>query len=1347
MNLTPTAKSYLSKTIRELRERLLRDIRDAAEADYRLSILKVQEAGLDEARQVRRGRLEEWLDERVRATQPRNDQARAAARERFLNQAVKEAGATLLNRLVLVRHMEALGLVRPPVVTGGWNSRGFREFRDFAPDLLGDETEGYAFLLRLLFDELALDLPGLFGDVGVTRLFRIPAATLREAVERLDDPQLGSAWTDDTTLGWVYQYWNDPEREALDAKINAGGKIEPHEIASKTQMFTERYMVEWLLHNSLGLTWLSMCRQQGWTPDAELVLDNLDRRRAEWRAQREAGEVALDALMPVAEGLEDRWKYFVPQPIPDDAVSAAPESIRDLKLLDPACGSGHFLVIAFDLLVELYREEARHRGESWSDRQIAESILERNLFGVDIDPRAIQIAAAGLYLKARSLSREARIRQLNLVAPALNLSSLPDDDPALQRLLREVRQETGISEKLTGSLVAALAGVDHLGTLLKVDSAVDEALLEYEMPASRGPMFKADRAETRETLLAKLEQFLSHHGSEEDLGLRLDGEQLAAGVRFVRIVRENTYDIVVGNPPYQGTSKMADAKYVTAHYPRGKADLYAAFLERGLALARPGGMSALLTMRGWMFISQFTAIRTHILQSHDLKLLGDIDRGGFEDVPDEVVATVMSVFKRSHPSGSLSIAMQPTPLDDKSRDSARTNRKRAAILAQDGRYEFDTRGFEVIEGSPIVYWWIKSFLEDYAATPKLGEVAPIRYGLSTQNNTRWLRKAWEIDPAHLTIHDFGDREGWDQSDWVPYIKGAEGRRWIDDVSDVLLWRGMGLELATYPENRYGRGTTYYFKRGIAFVNIGSSFSARVHRKQSIFGHVAGSVFDVDIPTVLCMLNSYCAQYIMESLNPGLHFLTTDVVRLPIHKIDKCEDIYSALETAFTKHEAARENSVEFKRPGPSPWRYAQDWAQRAVDRPEGEPLPPYEPEQDPPQPEQFVSFGVGVALGRFDLTPLAPLPDTGMGEHQQKSRSDSPSPYRGGGWGEGSGGWREEAGGGRREGSSYLPAGILFLSEASEQDSLEHEACGFLKEMWAEHGKTVGAKADLRTYLRKKFFDYHRKLYENRPIYFPLSSEKKTFVAWISIHQWRSDTLQTLLADHLMPERRRLEGELDDLRRTRDDSINAKLEKRFDSLKKAMEELQEFIDTVTMIADKGAPPTDPKCPPREADARFEMDLDDGVMVNSAALWPLIDPQWKSGACPKKWWKELCTAQGKKDYDWSHLAARYFPTRVDEKCQVDPSLGVAHGCFWKYHPAKAYQWELRLQDEIRPDFTIDEVGSDEHRAAFLADRPADAGEIRAKELKRREKKRNKQADQETDQDSGPLFDGVGEGDEE
>ncbi|MEM9504795.1 MAG: BREX-6 system adenine-specific DNA-methyltransferase PglX, partial [Cyanobacteria bacterium P01_E01_bin.43] len=649
--LTPDAKNQLSRTIRSLRNRLLTDLHNAAESTYRLSITKLDKAGLAEAPREQRRRLEDWLDEQVRAEVThltlkgdKLDKAKGEIRDRTLRNAIKLAAATLLNRLIVIRQMEALGLLRNKVVTGGWSSPAYREFRDFAPDLCKDDTEGYGFLLSLLYDELALDLPGLFGKVGLTELFPIPASTLRAVVEALDALD-SDTWRDDTTLGWVYQYWNDPEREALDDKLNGGGKVEPHEIASKTQMFTERYMVEWLLHNSLGQQWLAICQHNGWTPDVVVdgTLDRLEACRQDWREKRDRGEVALDALMPIESEQEERWKYWVKQPpltplsggVPagrgesteaDLAATTHPnpsqegKSIRHLKILDPACGSGHFLIIAFGLLFAFYQEEARHRGETWTDRDIVEAILTHNLHGLDLDPRAVQIAAAALYLKAKALCPQAELKVLNLVASNLNLAALPEDDPALVELRQEVTASTGIPEELTNQIVQGLKGADAWGSLLKVDDEVDRAIAEYEQQLyKQGELFAADGAggqgivgenalaptddkTTRDVLIEKLERFLTLRTRGDDLGLRLRGEQLAAGVRFLRLVREGAYDLVIGNPPYQGTSKMKDAKYVAKHYKRAKADLYAAFLQRGLELAKPGGLSALLTMRNWMFI-------------------------------------------------------------------------------------------------------------------------------------------------------------------------------------------------------------------------------------------------------------------------------------------------------------------------------------------------------------------------------------------------------------------------------------------------------------------------------------------------------------------------------------------------------------------------------------------------------------------------------------------------------------------------------------------------------------------------------------------------------------------------
>jgi hypothetical protein len=237
-------------------------------------------------------------------------------------------------------------------------------------------------------------------------------------------------------------------------------------------------------------------------------------------------------------------------------------------------------------------------------------------------------------------------------------------------------------------------------------------------------------------------------------------------------------------------------------------------------------------------------------------------------------------------------------------------------------------------------------------------------------------------------------------------------------------------------------------------------------------------------------------------------------------------------------------------------------------------------------------------------------------------------------------------------------------------------------------------------------------------------------VAWVNIHRMNGQILRVLLADHLAPTLARLDGELADLRAARDgaDKKAARdAERQYDRVLKARSELQGFISDVEQCADRGALPTDGKCPAREQDSRFAPDIDDGVMINSAALWPLLDPQWKD---PKKWWKELATASGRKDYDWSHLAMRYWPGRVDRKCRKDPSLGVAHGCFWRYHPERAWTWELRLQDEIGPELRIEEEpyrpggrdlgdpGDGPHRDAFLHDQPKAALAALEREATRR-----------------------------
>lgn len=584
----------------------------------------------------------------------------------------------------------------------------------------------------------------------------------------------------------------------------------------------------------------------------------------------------------------------------------------------------------------------------------------------------------------------------------------------------------------------------------------------------------------------------------------------------------------------------------------------------------------------------------------------------------------------------------------------------------------------------------------------MGDETDVKAGMQTSDNIRFVRLVWEVNPHQVLISKnpilFSNLLDYD---WVPYIKGAAGRLWIDDLKHIVSWKSNGWELKQLSTISVGcviRNPGFFFKLGVAFSMIGSNFSGRVHRYSSVIDSMGSSIYPSNLSNVTCLLNSRISRDIMSALNPTVHFQVGDIKRLPLLPIESADEIFTQLDAAFTQHESAREISVEFKKPGASAWNYAQEWAQIAVDRELGTPLPNYEPVYEEPPATNFVSYGIGVALGRFSAN--------GEGIINQAP-------------------------------ATALPYGILYLSAYSEKDSLEHPACKPIQETWHEYGSIIAKGTQLRKWLRLSFFkEVHLGMYESRPIYFPLSSPRKNFVAFLSIHHWADNTLQTLLADYLIPELSQLEGELNDLTTARhqgDKKTQAKAEERYSEVQKLHEELKAFIDLVRQCAEQGPPPANARDIPREVDARFKMDLDDGVMVNSAALWPLLEPQWNQ---PKKWWSELCNAEGKKDYDWSHLAARYFPKRVEGKCKQDPSLAVAHGCFWKYHPAKAYEWELRLQDEISEDFTIEETNSDTLRLAFARENPQLVKEIIEKEEKRQERKRKKEETQE--EDYGPLF---------
>jgi hypothetical protein len=578
-----------------------------------------------------------------------------------------------------------------------------------------------------------------------------------------------------------------------------------------------------------------------------------------------------------------------------------------------------------------------------------------------------------------------------------------------------------------------------------------------------------------------------------------------------------------------------------------------------------------------------------------------------------------------------------------------TLRKRSATLVQEGRYKFQTVDLKAVSEWPLIYWLDSKDISLFAENPSIGSDGGALQGVSTANNSRFLRLPWEIELSRMMRFRTQAHRPSISAQWVPYIKGAAGDAWIEPLSFAISWKNRGIDIQEAPGSAW-RNDSAHFLLGLTFPRVGSSFSARIHRYASLFDAEAPT-FIRDKPwDITCYLNSSLAKRLMLSLNPTQHFTQGDIARLPSLYVSECDKIGSVLTAAFELSETHREPSVDYRSPGPSSWSRVQEWAQKAVDRPEGANLAEYIEELDPEPQSDHLSFALGVALGRF-----APVDEQGQPITSNQPGILDPK---------------------TADFSHALHAGILFLDgsleESDHRDDLGQAASTSLHDAWSRYGSFIAPNRGLRDWLRLDFFkDVHKGMYENRPIHWPLSSAGKSFVAWVNIHRMDERTLKVLLADHLIPARSRIDGELDDLREVRDseDRKAARAaDTRIGKLTRWREELQKFISAVEQCADHGAPPTDGRCPAREQDAVYAPDLDDGVMINSAALWPLLEPQWKD---PNKWWKELASTQGKKDYDWAHLAMRYWPTRVDQKCQNDPSLAVAHGCFWLYHPERAW----------------------------------------------------------------------------
>lgn len=545
-----------------------------------------------------------------------------------LERIVREQAFTVLNRLAALRMAEARGLLMESV-GGGLQSKGFQLYARLAGTGLGETGDAYRVYLFSVFDELAQDLPALFDRYSPQgRLFPREAALLH-VLDLINAPDIAPLWREDETIGWIYQYFNSTEerramREASQAPRNS------RELAVRNQFFTPRYVIEFLVDNTLGRLWFNATGGQ--------------------------------------TGLRERCQYLLVKPDETPQAAAKLRDPRTLKLLDPACGSMHFGLYAFDLFLDIYREawawEQQHgpgsldvspqpqaalkplcqtyQDEAAFLRDVPRLIIEHNLYGVDIDPRAVQIASLALWLRAQRAWHDAGVKAKDrpLIRRGHVVAAIA---PPAERELRAQfaasldQRDAELFEKT----LQLLKGLPELGVLLQVERELPHLIRQVYVGTGIG-LFAEEEQENWQQAEARLRTALAEfaQAAKSTYQGRLFAQDALEGLRLIDLCRE-VFDVVVMNPPFGAPASNTKEQLAKA-YPRSKNDLLAVFVERGLELLRTGGRLGAITSRTCFFLSSFQRWREQVvLGIAKPEVMADLGYGVMDDAMVEAAAYVL----------------------------------------------------------------------------------------------------------------------------------------------------------------------------------------------------------------------------------------------------------------------------------------------------------------------------------------------------------------------------------------------------------------------------------------------------------------------------------------------------------------------------------------------------------------------------------------------------------------------------------------------------------------------------------------------------------------------------------
>ncbi len=617
-------------------------------------------------------------------------------------------------------------------------------------------------------------------------------------------------------IGWLYQFYISERKNEVMEGFKKNHKAGKDEIPAATQLFTPDWIVHYLVQNTVGRLWTQS------HPESQLHTT------WEYYIEPSAGDDATDARVANASTA-------------DDAVLAI-DSPQDLTVCDPACGSGHMLTYAFDLLYQIYEECG------YAPSEIPGLILEHNLYGMEIDERAASLAQFALMMKARTRSRRffrhPVMPHVCVIAPeAFNMSEV------------DMLNDTyGVD--FDNDVWNACRHADVYGSLIEPPSEL--VRLANEQARSEGGAVQGSILDDRVAKVFRQSRYL--------------GKQYAA---------------VVANPPYMGSKNMgAQLKtFVQGHFKDGKADLFAAFMLRNRVLLAPAGKLGMVTMQSWMFLSSFEAMRKRILNTSNIETLAHLGAGAFDSIGGEVVSTVAFTLGSSRSGDGVYVR-----LVDVHGDSEQAQALSAAAKRQDAnRYEVDQREFSQIPGSPIVYWLPKSLVQVFnkekiakgVSGDALSDIADVAKGITTGDNARFLRSWWEIAFSAVDFQRTSLEEQ-QYRKWVPCDKGGDFRRWFGNNQFVIDWSNNGSSVFTFPGST-PRNRDVTFDRAIACSKISSGEpSFRFHSHGFAYSDAAVAVVNHKNPdAIISFLNSSTGLSLMQALSPTLNFEVGQIRSLPV----------------------------------------------------------------------------------------------------------------------------------------------------------------------------------------------------------------------------------------------------------------------------------------------------------------------------------------------------------------------------------------------------------------------------------------------------------------------------------